>query len=138
MTKITQQQTDQAILNTFNSMEENVEYVLTATAVSEANTVRKDSGYSEIKREYHKFFRKGNKLFCNNNIVLDFDKTTASFAFAAFAAFALASGVVVLAFAFSFTLALQFNEIEKLNKDTLDGTLLVKDGRTYRLTLEKQ
>ena len=124
MTKIATQQSDAAILSTFTEMKEGVEYVLTATALSETNAVRKDSGYSEIKREYHKFCRKGNKLFCNNVVVLDFDRTTASFSFA-------------LDLAFSTAVAFQSGEIEELNKDTLDGTLLVKDGRTYRLKLEE-
>ena len=135
MTKITTQQSDAAILSTFNEMKEGVEYILTAKALSETNAVRKKYSYSEFKRDSYKFCRKGNKLFCNNAVVLDFDKTTEGFALAL--SFVVADEDDVAAVAFTF--ALQSGEIEELNKeDALDGTLLVKDGRTYRLTLEKQ
>jgi hypothetical protein len=140
---LTIEQTDAAILATFHSMEEGVDYVLNDFWFAEMNRVRKEFGYSIFKnKKEYVFSRKGEKLLLNGNEAFDFkDKTNLAFtlAFALALAFAF-----TFAFAFSFTLALAFaltlaaalqhNGIEKLNKDTCEGKVVDIDGRKYKLT----
>jgi len=123
-----EQQSDAAILATFHSMEENIEYVLNDFWFTEMNRVRKEYGYSilEDKKEYV-LSRKDQKLFVSGKEVFDFkDKTNLAFALTYAFTFSLA-----LAFAF----ALQNNGLEKLNKkDTCEGRIVEIDGRKYKLT----
>jgi hypothetical protein len=128
---LTIEQTDAAILATFHSMEEGVEYVLNDHWFSEMNRVRKEFGYSILKdKREHLLSRKGEKFLLNGKEFFDFkDKTNLAFAFAI--AFALAFAI---AFAFALTLALQHNGIEKLKADTCEGKVVEIDGRKYKLT----
>ena len=134
---LTIEQTDAAILATFHSMEEGVDYVLNDFWFSEMNRVRKEFGYSILKdKREHLLSRKGEKFLLNGKEVFDFkDKTNLALTFTL--AFALAVRLAVhlaLAFAFTFTFALQHNGIEKLNKDTCEGKVVEIDGKKYKLT----
>ena len=104
---LTIEQTDAAILATFHSMEEGVEYVLNDLWFAEMNRVRKQYNYSTLKnKKEYVFSRKGTKLFVSEQEVFDFkDKTNLSFALAFSFPFALT---------FAFAFALQNNGIEKL------------------------
>jgi hypothetical protein len=126
---LTIEQTDAAILATFHSMEEGVDYVLNDYWFSEMNRVRKEYGYSIFKdKKEYVFSRKGEKLFVNEQEVFDFkDKTNLALAFAF--AFALARS-----FTLALPLALQHNGIEKLNKDICEGKVVEIDGKKYKLT----
>jgi hypothetical protein len=128
---LTIEQTDAAILATFHSMEEGVDYVLNDFWFSEMNRVRKEYGYSIFKnKKEYVFSRKGEKLFVNEQEVFDFkDKTNLAFPFAFSFAFSFSFN---LTFALSF--ALQHNGIEKLNKDTCEGKVVEIDGKKYKLT----
>ena len=119
---LTIEQTDDAILSTFHSMEEGVDYVLNDFWFDEMNRVRKQCGYSIFKdKKQHLLSRKGEKLFVNSNEIFDFkDKTNLSFALS-------------LAFALSFSFAFQHNGIEKLNTDC-EGKIVEIDGKKYKLT----
>jgi hypothetical protein len=123
---LTIEQTDAAILATFHSMEEGVDYVLNDFWFSEMNRVRKNYGYPVFKdKKEYVFFRKKQKLFVNRKEVFDFkDKTNL--------AFALTLTLALLALALAF--ALQHNGIEKLNKDTCEGKVVEIDGKKYKLT----
>jgi hypothetical protein len=124
---LTIEQTDAAILATFHSMEEGVDYVLNDFWFSEMNRVRKNYGYPAFKdKKEYVFFRKKQKLFVNRKEVFDFkDKTNLAFTFTL--AFPLA---LALALAF----ALQYNGIEKLKPDTCEGKVVEIDGKKYKLT----
>jgi len=122
---LTIEQTDAAILATFHSMEEGVDYVLNDHWFSEMNRVRKEYDYSilEDKKEFI-LSRKDQKLFMSGKEVFDFkDKTNVAFAFA-----------LALAELCDVAFALQHNGIEKLNKDTCEGKIVEIDGRKYKLT----
>jgi hypothetical protein len=123
---LTVEQTDPAIRETFYNMEEGVDYVLNDFWFSEINRLRKEHKYSLLKdkREY-KFSRKGDQLFVNNNLAFDFaGKSNLSFALTITFVFALTA---TLAF------ALQYNGLEKLNKNTCDGKVVEIDGKKYKL-----
>jgi hypothetical protein len=107
------EQTDAAILATFHSMEEGVDYVLNDHWFSEMNRVRKEYGYSILKdKREHLLSRKGEKFLLNGKEVFDFkDKTNLSFSFAL---------ALALAFALALALALQYNGIEKLKADIVN------------------
>jgi hypothetical protein len=124
---LTIEQTDAAILSTFHSMEEGVEYVLNERWFAEMNRVRKQYNYSILKdRKEYLLSRKGEKVFLNGKEVFDFkDKTNLTLAFT----FALAHDGARVA------LALQYNGIEKLNKDTCEGKIVEIDGKKYKLTV---
>jgi hypothetical protein len=115
------EQSDAAIRETFYNMEEGVDYVLNDFWFAETNRLRKEHHYSGLKdkREY-KFTRKGDQLIVNNNLVFDFDGKHNL-------AFALAFALAFLAF------ALQYNGLEKLNKNTCDGKVVEIDGKKYKL-----
>jgi hypothetical protein len=123
---LTIEQTDAAILATFHSMEEGAEYVLNDFWFAETNRVRKEYGYPAFKdKKEYVFFRKKQKLFVNRKEVFDFkDKTNLALAFA------LALDKLTL----TLTFALQYNGIEKLNKDTCEGKVVEIDGKKYKLT----
>lgn len=122
---LTIEQTDAAILSTFNSMEEGVDYVLNDFWFAEMNRVRKQHNYAIAKNKVDFILsRKGEKFLLNGNEVFDFkDKTNLAFAFALTLSFAS------LAFAF----ALQYNSIEKLNTGC-EGKIVEIDGKKYKLT----
>jgi len=129
---ITIEQSDAAILATFHSMEENIEYVLNNFWFTEMNRVRKEYGYSilEDKKEFV-LSRKDQKLFVSGKEVFDFkDKTNLALTFSLALALTL-----TFSLAHAFSLALQHNGIEKLNKDTCEGRVVEIDGRKYKLTL---
>jgi len=114
---MTIEQSDAAILATFHSMEEDIEYVLNDHWFAEGNRVRKEYDYAVLKdKNEYIFSRKGKKLFVNGKEIFDFKNK------------------VNLALALPYTLALQHNGIEKLNKDTCDGKLVEIDGKRYKLT----
>jgi hypothetical protein len=121
---LTIEQTDDAILSTFHSMEEGVDYVLNDFWFAEMNRVRKEYGYSIVKdKREHLLSRKGEKFLLNGKEVFDFkDKTNLAFA-------------LTLAFSFALTLAfsLQYNGIEKLNTGC-EGKIVEIDGKRYKLT----
>ena len=111
------EQSDAAILATFHSMEENIEYVLNDHWFSEMNRVRKQYNYSILKdKKDYLLSRKDQKLFMSGKEVFDLkDKTNLAFTLAfAFAFFALA-------FTFTFALAFQHNGIEKFVADITDN-----------------
>jgi hypothetical protein len=126
---LTIEQTDAAILATFHSMEEGVDYVLNDHWFSEMNRVRKEYDYAPAKHKVEFIFsRKAEKLLLNGDKVFDFkDKTNLAFAFASVLVFASVVAFAVFA-------ALQHNGIEKLNKDTCEGKVVEIDGRKYKLT----
>jgi hypothetical protein len=128
---LTIEQADAAILATFHSMEEGVDYVLNDHWFSEMNRVRKQYNYSTLKdKKGYLLSRKGEKVLLNGQEVFDFkDKTNLALSFAF--AFSLAFS---LAFTLSFAFALQYNGIEKLNKDTCEGKVVEIDGKKYKLT----
>jgi hypothetical protein len=121
-------------------MEEGVDYVLNDFWLAEMNRVRKEYDYSILKdRKDYIFSRKGQKLFVSGREVFDFKgKTNLAFAFA-FAltlTFALPfTFAFTLSFAFTLAFALQYNGIEKLNKDTCEGKIVEIDGKKYKLTV---
>ena len=119
------EQIDAAILATFHSMEEGVEYVLNDFWFSEMNRVRKQYNYSILKdKKDYLLSRKGEKLLLNGNEAFDFkDKTNLAFTLA-----------LAFSFALAFALALQYNGIEKLNNDTCEGKIVEIDGKKYKLT----
>jgi hypothetical protein len=116
---LTIEQTDAAILATFHSMEEGVDYVLNDFWFAEMNRIRKEYGYPILKnRKEYVFSRKGTKLFVSEQEMFDFkDKTN-----------------LALALALALAFALQHNGIEKLNKDTCEGKFVEIDGKKYKLT----
>jgi hypothetical protein len=121
---ITIEQSDDAILSTFHGMQEGVEYTLNDFWLKEMNRVRKECGYSilEDKKEFI-LSRKDQKLFMSGKEVFDLkDETNLAFTLALFVRSAVA-------------FALQYNGIEKLNKDTCEGKVVEIDGRKYKLTL---
>jgi hypothetical protein len=126
---LTIEQTDAAILATFHSMEEGVDYVLNDHWFSEMNRVRKEYDYAPAKHKVEFIFsRKAEKLLLNGDEAFDFkDKTNLAFAFASVLVFASVVAFAVFA-------ALQHNGIEKLNKDTCEGKVVEIDGRKYKLT----
>jgi len=126
---MTIEQTDAAILETFHSMEENIEYVLNDFWFKENNRLRKEYRYSILKdKKEYILSRKDQKLFLSGKEVFDFkDKTNLAFALSLAFAFAFA-------FALALALALQHNGIKKLNKNTCDGKVVEIDGRKYKLT----
>jgi hypothetical protein len=128
---LTIEQTDDAILSTFHSMEEGVDYVLNDFWFRELNRVRKQYNYSTLKdKKDYLLSRKGEKVLLNGQEVFDFkDKTNLAFALA-FTTDDLAVAIAVAASAS----ALQYNGIEKLNKDTCEGKVVEIDGRKYKLT----
>ena len=123
---LTIEQTDDAILSTFHSMEEGVDYVLNDFWFSEMNRVRKEYSYATAKHKVNFILsRKGEKFLLNGNEVFDFkDKTNLSLAFA----------LSLSALALALALALQHDGIEKLNKDTCEGKVVEIDGKKYKLT----
>jgi hypothetical protein len=127
---MTIEQSDAAILSTFHSMEEGVEYALNDFWFKEINRVRKEYGYSILKdKKEFVLSRKDQKLFMLGKEVFDFkDKVNLTFALAFTFTFALT-------FALALALALQHNGIEKLNKDTCEGRIVEIDGKKYKLTL---
>jgi hypothetical protein len=130
---LTIEQTDDAILSTFHSMEEGVDYVLNDFWFSEMNRVRKEYSYATAKHKVNFILsRKGEKFLLNGNEVFDFkDKTNLSFALAFSFAFSFSFS---FSFALSFAFALQHDGIEKLNKDTCEGKVVEIDGKKYKLT----
>lgn len=128
---ITIEQTDAAIRETFYSMEEGVEYILNDFWSGEMNRIRKEYGYSAFKNKKEFLFsRSGDKLFLNKNEVFNFkDKTNLAHALDHALDHALA-----FTFTLTFTFALQYNGIEKLNKDTCEGKVVEIDGKRYKLT----
>jgi len=132
---LTIEQTDAAILATFHSMEERVDYVLNDFWFSEMNRVRKEFGYSIVKdKRQHLLSRKGEKFLLNGKEVFDFkDKTNLALALSFTLAFA-PTFTLAFPFALAFTLTLQHNGIEKLNKDTCEGKVVEIDGKKYKLT----
>lgn len=125
---LTVEQTDAAIRQTFYSMEEGVEYILNDFWFSEANRLRKENCFSQLKHKQEcKYVRKGEELFLNKEKVFDFTgKSNLS----------LAIGDILYAFTFSFpsVLALEDNGLQKLNKDTCEGKVVEIDGKKYKLT----
>ena len=105
------EQSDAAILSTFHSMEEGVDFVLNDFWFTEINRIRKEYGYSILqdKKEYI-LSRKDQKLFVSGKEVFDFkDKTNLAFASTfAFATVASLTLALALALAFAFTFALTF------------------------------
>ena len=133
---LTIEQTDAAILATFHSMEEGVDYVLNDHWFSEMNRVRKEYDYAPAKHKVEFIFsRKAEKLLLNGDEAFDFkDKTNLAFALTLAFAFNFAFNFVAVVFAFALAVALQHNGIEKLNKDTCEGKVAEIDGRKYKLT----
>jgi len=123
---LTIEQTDAAILATFHSMEEGVDYVLNDFWFAEMNRVRKEYSYATAKHKVEFILsRKGEKFLLNGKEVFDFkDKTNLALAFAR----------VFLTVDRTFALALQHDGIEKLNKDTCEGKVVEIDGKKYKLT----
>ena len=127
---ITIEQSDNAIRETFHSMEEGVDYVLSDFWFAEMNRLRNQYGYSTLKdKKDYLLSRKGEKVLVNGQEVFDFkDKTNLALTFGWFA-------LALAAFAaFAFAFALQNNGIEKLNKVTCEGKVVEIDGRKYKLT----
>ena len=120
------EQTDAAIRETFYNMEEGVDYVMNDFWFAELNRVRKDCNLASIqKRDEYKLLRRGWKLFVNGCHVFDFTgKSNFTFAFVLTFSF----------FAVFFSTALQYNGIQKLNKNTCDGKVVEIDGKKYKLT----
>ena len=105
-------QSDTAILATFNSMEEGVEYVLNDYWFAELNRVRKDQGHPILHDKIDfTFSRKGETLFYSHGVKLfDFKgKTNLAFDLA----LALAGFTFSSIFTFSLSFALEHNGIEK-------------------------
>ena len=121
------EETDNAILTTFHSMEEGVEYTLNDFWFKENNRVRKEYVYPILKdKKELALSRKDQKLFVSGKEVFDFkDKTNLALAFTLPAR---------RASHLAFTLALQHNGIEKLKADTCEGKVVEIDGRKYKLT----
>ena len=117
---LTIEQSDAAILATFHSMEENIEYVLNDHWFAEGNQVRKEYDYVVLKdKNEYIFSRKGKKLFVNGKEIFDFkNKVNLAFAFA---------------LPYTLALALQNNGIEKLNTGC-EGKVVEIDGKKYKLT----
>jgi len=127
---LTIEQTDAAILATFHSMEEGVDYVLNDFWFAEMNRVRKEYGYPILKdKKEYPLSRKGEKFFLDGNEVFDFkDKTNLVVALAfAFTWLSLATGFILAS-------ALQHNGIEKLKTHTCEGRVVEIDGKKYKLT----
>jgi hypothetical protein len=122
---LTIEQTDAAILSTFHSMEEGVDYVLSDFWFSEMNRVLKEFGYSILKdKREHLLSRKGEKFLLCGKEVFDFkDKTNLALTLT------LGWPYAVVAF----TLALQYNGIEKLDTGC-EGKIVEIDGKKYKLT----
>lgn len=134
---LTIEQTDDAILSTFHGMEEGVDYVLNDFWFAEMNRFRKEFGYSIVKdKREHLLSRKGEKFLLNGKEAFDFkDKTNLSLSLYLALSFAFAFSGVALSFSFpGVALALQYNGIEKLNKDTCEGKVVEIDGKKYKLT----
>lgn len=135
---LTIEQTDDAILSTFHSMEEGVDYVLNDFWSAEMNRHRKECGFSFVKdKKDYLLSRKGEKFLLNGNEIFDFkDKTNLTFslslALAVATAFAVTVTVAFIAVATAF--ALQHNGIEKLKTHTCEGRVVEIDGKKYKLT----
>jgi hypothetical protein len=129
------EQSDTAILATFRSMEENIDYVLNDFWFAEMNRVRKEYDYARAEHKVEFIFsRKAEKLLLNGDKVFDFkDKTNLAFNLALTFAFAFDFACSCSAL-FTLAAALQHNGIEKLNKDTCEGKVVEIDGRKYKLT----
>ena len=134
---LTVEQTDAAILATFHSMEEGVDYVLNDFWFAEMNRVRKEYDYAPAKHKVEFIFsRKAEKLLLNGQEIFDFkDKTNLALTFSLTFSLTLTLTLTfALAFTLAFPLALQHNGIEKLNKDTCEGKFVEIDGKKYKLT----
>lgn len=124
--QMTKDDLNQAIIATFNAMEEHAEYVLNQETYVEWSNVRKEYGYSAVKKEDYRLKRIGQILHGSGDagrsyfVVLDFAKSPPNLAFA-------------LSFAFTFALALSFGGFEKLAQ-TCEGKVVEIDGKKYRLT----
>jgi len=132
---LTIEQSDAAILATFHSMEEGVEYVLNDFWFKEMNRVRKEYTYSLLKNKQEwKFSRKSDKLFVNGVCYFDFDgNNNIAFTFATRRADRQpATFTFPLTICFSY--ALQYNGLEKLKADTCEGKVVEIDGKKYKLT----
>jgi hypothetical protein len=132
---LTIEQTDAAILATFHSMEEGVDYVLNDFWFAEMNRVRKEYDYAPAKHKVEFIFsRKGEKVLLNGQEVFDFkDKTDLAFSFTLTLAFADEDLTLSLALAFTLAFALQHNGIEKLDTGC-EGKIVEIDGKKYKLT----
>jgi hypothetical protein len=122
---ITIEQSDNAIRETFYSMECGIEYVLNDHWFAEVNRFRKEQHCSILKgKKEYILIRKVQKLVLNGKEIFDFkDKTNLSLAFAFFVSGSV--GVVI-----------QCNGIEKLETvNTCEGKVVEIDGRKYKLTL---
>jgi hypothetical protein len=123
---ITIEQSDNAIRETFYSMECGIEYVLNDHWFAEVNRFRKEQHCSILKdKKEYILIRKGESLALNGQeIFFDFKgKTNLSLAFAFFVSGSV--GVVI-----------QCNGIEKLETvNTCEGKVVEIDGRKYKLTL---
>jgi hypothetical protein len=121
---LTVEQSDAAILATFHSMEENIEYVLNDHWFAEVNRFRKEQRCSILKdKKEYILIRKGKSLVLNGQEIFDFKgKTNLSLAFAFFVSGSV--GVVI-----------QCNGIEKLETvNTCEGKVVEIDGKKYKLT----
>lgn len=120
---LTIEQTDAAIREAFYGMEAGAEYILSDFWFTEVNRIRREYGHQSLKSNLdYKLSRNADNLFANNAFVFDFHgKDNLSLALA-------------FPLSFVFTLALQHNGLEKLNKDTCDGKVIEIDGLKYKLT----
>lgn len=133
---LTVKQTDVAIVNFFYGMEKDVEYVINDFWFSETNRVRNHYGYDLLKdRSEYLFTRNGDCLFVNGKKVFDFSSDGKNFShYKDNITFDLILALRSVALPFTLALPLQYNGIEKLNKDTCDGKVVEIDGRKYKLT----
>jgi hypothetical protein len=117
---LTIEQTDAAILSTFHSMEEGVDYALNDFWFTEMNRVRNQYNYSILKdKKDYLLSRKGEKVLLNGKEVFDFNQTNLTLA---------------LTLPFTLAAALQHNGIEKLKTHTCEGRVVEIDGKRYKLT----
>lgn len=140
MTHISIEQSDAAILATFNAMEEGKEYILNDFWFKEIKRKYKELKWAEIKaKNSYIFMRKGQKLFINDKEVFDFVEKT-NLAFDLSFAFAFASSftfTLSLAFgiALALTLILQYGGIEKQESTTIvEPTSIEINGKKFKLT----
>lgn len=128
------QQSDKQLLHNFHAMQEDVDYYLDDTWLSELNSVRRDNGIDPIDdRLKYPLRRSGNVLCVANAFTLDFG-TAQNVAFSAILEVTLRLATSVAREHIVIIGAMQHGGICSADETYNDGVIYI-DNRRYRLTL---
>lgn len=114
-------QTDAAILNTFNLMEEGVEYLIESDYAKEINRISAENKWNTFDRAAYKLVRRGSVLSVSDCWKVDLKgKKNLLFRLHALPAW--------------FTFALLHGAVEVAERKSCDGKVVEIDGKKYKLT----